>query len=480
MSTITSETSILAPLDAAQLMGQGLAGLPDSSGKRKIHKRRLNRSSDEEHRRLPLDVSLQSQSADDIFASIPDQLISHASIEYVGFSKAKADEIWNSWNNWPSFGPRRETDTTDRDLQVTFLDFISGHIASSFDTSEDDDGQWTHCMNRYGLAIELQHAILDPHFKYLRLSKSCAEWSRDTVHMRYAGLQEIQRASRDRAMALQRAGYRLAAHSDNGSSASVLEPPSTSTSSRPGQRSISGMQRDMAPGISTESSNSASAIAARNAPGHVVLFKAIDQGRIAGLLDDHGRLKQIETLVTFPPTDFSGSRSGFYFTPDFKAAQYYAAYAKRRANVESVVMVRIAIPNHVIEGMDEGEIRRLYWPSSEWKEFVWYNRTAKALPRHLRKYRAATLTIGTIARKPSSAYHQLRSWEDISESCVLMVGGQDGTRAAIQYVFSGEEEGQDLLNQHVAENIKVYPFPASELDEWMEQHQPSWESFSMQ
>ncbi|KAJ4328177.1 hypothetical protein N0V84_001379 [Fusarium piperis] len=479
MSTTTSETSIFAPLDAAQLIRQGLAGQPDASGKRRVHKRRLNRSSDEEHRRLPLDVSLQSQPEDDIFASIPDQLISHASIEYVGFSKAKADEIWNSWNNWPSFGPRRETDPDDGGLQVTFLDFISGHIASSFDTSEDDDGQWTNCMNRNGLAIELQHAILDPHFKYLRLSKSCAEWSRDTVHMRYAGLQEIQRASRDRAMALQRAGYRLAAHSDNGSSASVLEPPSASTSSRPGQRSISGMQRDMAPGISAESSNSASAIAARNAPGHVVLFKAIDQGRISGLLDDHGRLKQIETLRSPAPTDFSGTRSHFYFTPDFKVAQYYAAYAKRRANVESVVMVCITIPNHVIEGMEEGEIQRLYWPSPEWKQFVWYNRTAKALPRSLREYRTATLIIGTIARKPNSAYHQLRSWEDMSESWVLKVDGQDGMKTAIQYVFSGEEDGQDLLTQHVSENIKVYPFPASELDEWMEQHQPSWESFSL-
>ncbi|RSM20072.1 hypothetical protein CDV31_001151 [Fusarium ambrosium] len=470
-----SETSVFAPLDVAQLMGQGLAGFPDLSGKRKVHKRRLNRSSDEEHSHLPLDVSLQSQSADDIFASIPDQLISHASIEYVGFSKAKADEIWNSWNNWPSTGPRRETDPSDGGLVVTFLDFISGHIATSFDTSEDDDGEWTNCMNRYGLATELQHAILDPHFKYLRLSKSCADWSRDTIHMRYAGLKEIQRASWDRAMTLQRAGYRLAARSDNGSSARV-EPPSGSTSSRPGQRSISGMQRDMAPGISTESSNSASAIAARNAPGHVVLFKAMDQGRIRGLLDENGRLKQIETLLSSPPSDFSGTRSRFYFTPDFKVAQYYAAYAKRRANVEAVVMIRIAIPNHVIEGMEEGEIQRLYWPSPEWKEFVWCNRTARALPRPLRKLRAATLMIGTIARKPNECYHQLRSWEAMSESWTLKLGGQDGVSTGIQYVFSGEEEGQELLTEHVSENIKVYPFPASELDEWMEEHEESFSS----
>ncbi|RMJ14801.1 hypothetical protein CDV36_005548 [Fusarium kuroshium] len=217
MSEPTSRTSILAPLDIAHLMGQGLVGAVNADGTRRIHKRRLNRFGDVEYGHLPLDAA--ASQASDMFISIPDQLISQATIEYVGFSKIKANEIWSTWNNWPLTGPRRETDPDDGGLQVTFLDFICGYISSSLDTYSEDDDEWINCMNTYGLSVEVQNAILDPLFKYLRLSDSCAEWSRDTIQMRYAGLKAIQQESSDREITLQDAGYRLAT---NGT---VLEPP---------------------------------------------------------------------------------------------------------------------------------------------------------------------------------------------------------------------------------------------------------------
>ncbi|KAM6533146.1 hypothetical protein FALCPG4_006160 [Fusarium falciforme] len=208
MSEHISRISMLAPLDAAHLMSQGLVGPVDASGMRKIHKRRLNRFSEQEYGHLPLDVTA-SQAANAIFVSIPDQLISQATIEYVGFSKTKANLIWNSWNNWPSTGPRRETDPDNSGLQVTFLDFICGYISSSLDTGSEDD-EWINCMNTYGLSMEFQDAILDPLFKYLRLSDSCAEWAKDTIEIRYAGLKAIQQESSNREIALHGAGYRLA------------------------------------------------------------------------------------------------------------------------------------------------------------------------------------------------------------------------------------------------------------------------------
>lgn len=219
MSESISRTSILAPLDTAHLMGQGLVGAVNADGMRRIHKRRLNRFGDLEYGHLPLDDASVSQASDDMFVSIPDQLISQATIEYVGFSKTKANEIWSVWNNWPSTGPRRETDPDDSGLQVTFLDFICGYISSSLDTYSEDDDEWINCMNTYGLSMELQDSILDPLFKYLRLSDSCAEWSRDTIQMRYAGLKAIQEESSNREIALHNAGYRFAM------GGTVLEPP---------------------------------------------------------------------------------------------------------------------------------------------------------------------------------------------------------------------------------------------------------------
>ncbi|KAJ4227186.1 hypothetical protein NW759_004555 [Fusarium solani] len=217
MSEHLSRTNILAPLDTAHLMSQGLVGPVDASGMRKIHKRRLNRFGEQEYGHLPLDATV-SQAASDMFVSIPDQLISQATLEYAGFSKTKANEIWNSWNNWPSTGPRRETDPDDSGLQVTFLDFICGYISSSLDTGSEDDDEWINCMNTYGLSMEFQDAILDPLFKYLRLSDSCAERAKDTIQIRYAGLKAIRQESSNREIALHGAGYRLALDG------TVLEP----------------------------------------------------------------------------------------------------------------------------------------------------------------------------------------------------------------------------------------------------------------
>ena len=53
-----SETSILHPADAEALFDQGLVDKCDTTGFQRVHKRRLNRSSDEEHSEVPLSTSL--------------------------------------------------------------------------------------------------------------------------------------------------------------------------------------------------------------------------------------------------------------------------------------------------------------------------------------------------------------------------------------------------------------------------------------
>ncbi|KAJ4258204.1 hypothetical protein NW762_008350 [Fusarium torreyae] len=244
-----SNTEIFAPADVAQLLSLGLAGpLNQARGTRRVHKRRLNRSSDEENGHIPLNAHPQSQP--EAFATIPADLISNATIEYVGFAPDKATQIWNSWNNWPTTGPQREIDHVDNDLQVTFLDFLKGHVSYSADTFEDNDPAWIRYMQNWGIPTELQHSIMDGHFKSLRLDGSCAYWVRDTIKMRYAGFEDIQRASRERQQALQRASSRPGPSPGRGSGSG----PSASSASA--SQSIPGIQRDSLPGSSLDSCSS--------------------------------------------------------------------------------------------------------------------------------------------------------------------------------------------------------------------------------
>lgn len=466
-----SESTILAPLDSAELLNRGLLGPGRTTGSHRLHKRRLNRSSDEENHDIPLDVSLSSPAADNAFAMIPVALISYETLVYVGLSEAKATELWSQWTNWPAQGPRRETDPDDGGLVITFKDFIIGSLENRIDAADDNAQQWRTCLNGCGIAVDVQNAIMDPRFKYLRLSQSCLYWVNDTVRMRYAGLEDIQRSSREREMQLRRIATRSggdqggSGHSGRQGSPNIATGPSSSANQ--GQRSVSSFQQRDTPGIGPDIWGSTGANAACNAPGHTVLFKVLDQGRIAGLFDEAGTLDCISTLLSSAPSDFSGTRSLFYFIQDQQVAVYYVAYAKRRANCESVVIVCLRIPNAAIESLSAPDIQHIHWPSNEWKELIWRCRTVKPLPSYLRKYRQALLVIGTVSRKPDSIYHAMNSWQQVTETCLLRVGPSGQNNLTVQYVFSGEEEGCEFLIKNGARNIKVFPYPQSELETWL-------------
>ncbi|KAK3370740.1 hypothetical protein B0T24DRAFT_299030 [Lasiosphaeria ovina] len=459
--------TILAPLDFEDLKAKGLVSPESTAGFRRIHKRRLNRSSDEEHRNISFDVSLESSVA---FSTIPDVLISRETMIHIGLSTEKTDELWQQWVNWPHDGPRREVDPDDGGLQVSFLDFVLGRVLHRSDAIGENDVEWRVCLDACGLAPATRDAIMDRHFTYLRQSNSCQYWVRDTIDMRYAGLQEIQRSSRGREMELRRRASRPGGHPrDDGTSQGDIETSSGLSSTPTGQqrRSASGLQQQSMPGMASDIWGSASAIASRNAPGYTTLFKGMDQGRISGLFDDAGALSNIGTLRSRAPSDFSATRSLFYFSPDVRVAEYYASYAKRRSSSESVVIVCLRIPNASIETLSEPDIRRLYWPDDAWKELVWRCRAGRSLPTRLRTYRDAILIIGTISRKPDAQYHALSSWEDITESYLLKMGVDGSGDTAVQYVFNGEDEGCEWLEENGARDIKVFPYPLRDFESWI-------------
>ncbi|GAB1311760.1 hypothetical protein MFIFM68171_01970 [Madurella fahalii] len=458
---------ILAPLDTEDLRVQGLLHLGRTAGSHRLHRRRLNRSSDEEYQDIPLNTSPESPTA---FVTIPAVLISWETLIYLGLSAGKAAQLWQEWSNWPDSGPRREVDADDGGLQVPFLDFIIGHIENNPDARDESDAQWRACMDACGLATDIQDAIMDPHFTYLRLSNSCLHWVKDTIEMRYAGLQDIQRTSRAREMELRRMasrsdGYQRSEGRDQGGY--TMGSASSSTVAGQGQNPRLNFQRQSSPGVGPDIWSSVRALASRNCPGYTTLYKAMDQARMNGLFDGSGALSNIRVLLSHPPSDFSGTRSLFYFTPDIRVAEYYASYAKRRVNCESVVIMRLRIPNAAIESLSEPDIRRLYWPSNDWKELVWRSRTRQALPTRLRTYRDALLIIGTISRKPDAQYHALSTWENITERYVLKVGANGDGNAAVQYVINGEEEGCEWLEENGARNIQAFPYRSAQLQSWL-------------
>ncbi|KGO74640.1 hypothetical protein PITC_084160 [Penicillium italicum] len=436
------QTSILVSDDAVALQNSGLASPPLSDGTRRIHKRRLNRSSDEEEQHLPL-IPESISSSSDSFVSVPDHLVSFAALEHLGYDSETATRIWDYWTNWPPVGPKRKTD--DIYHGVPFIDVVEGHLDNSPDTCEENDAEWFRCMDLYGINRELQESIMDPKFRSIRLTESCKFWVWDTFHLRNRALQAVQEASRERDMASQREASR----------------PGQSNHVGSGRRSISDSLR-MVPWLSSETALSEAAkTAASRAPGYTTLYKGIDQARIGEVFDNDGNA-DFGCLVSRTRRDFSARQADLYFAVDREVAELYACYIKRRSTCSGTVIVQVTIPNSVIESLSALDLQIVHWPSAEWKSLIFHCRQGKKLPSELQKYKVAKLVIGTICGKPNFVISNLRSPDEITGQMVLKT--TDG-RNAVQYVFKGDD-GDTLLEQ--SSSVMVFPLTSQELGTWLE------------
>ncbi|KAK4214888.1 hypothetical protein QBC37DRAFT_372486 [Rhypophila decipiens] len=129
---------------------------------------------------------------------IPATLISRETLEHVGFTKEKGDELWSEWlNSAADDNARREGDPEDGQDGDTFKQFILDNVKKETDTwdtwSEDDDGPWYACLTHCGINTKTQEAIMEPAFKYLREDETCIYLICDTIEMRYGGLEFILR-----------------------------------------------------------------------------------------------------------------------------------------------------------------------------------------------------------------------------------------------------------------------------------------------
>lgn len=465
--------SILQPLDTAALMKSGHVTATDRFGTRRVYKRRLYSSSDDsdsDDNNVHADAATSSAAEElDPFVSLPDILISEATLRYVGYRPEIATTLWASWTDdagWKADGVARETDApTNQMYTVSFGEFVWRYAESSGRPIQVESDatldKWNECLHACGLDAEACEAITDEAYQDVRQTASCLYWAIDTIQMRYRGLVDIQSLSRQREQARQRDQSRQKQESNKGSKAS--QPTS--------RRSISGTQR-LNPGI--ETTTALSPDVANSAPGYLTLWKGVDQARIQGKLlqqyiylnimltllgmfNANGEFVTANSLVTTCRGDFS-RREAFYFAVDKKVAIVYAGYAKRRTSVESVVLVRVQIPNAEIKSLSETELRKVYWPSDTWKELIFNCRRGNTfvLPRSLNAFLEAKLIIGTISTHLDRHYERLRAPSDIKETDLLSVDGSHG----IQYVFVADRGGASFLDEHG--KFKVFPLTGDE------------------
>lgn len=458
MSTTYLQDKLLDSEDAQLLAQEGTVILNQGSRTFYLHKRRLNRSSEEEYKDLRILSPPSTVSSIEDFEELPDRLISHETLEYLGFNEGAANTIWSRWANW---GPNQ-----DREIDggpVSFESFFVTYVENTGnDTVSDDDDSWWQTMNTIGIKLSFQAAMMTPLCKEIRLTESCKFWLLDTIRAKYSSLEDIQKFSRERAMAARRAQLRPNAGS-SGSSGSLapqqpLLPGQTSTSSS--SHSISNISSTQ-PGASPLTA--VSPAARSNAPGHSVLYKGGYSTRLLKAFNEQGKITYgtLGSLQSQSPGDFHSGQLALYLALDFDIAAKYAFWAKKRDSSLAVSILRLEMPNAAIEALDETEKRTVYWPSQEWKDLVWICRRDDKFPKQLTKFQKPTVIIGSICGKPDEVITSLSSSDLIKNSMVLQ--RKDGGKA-VQYAFM-HIQGRHFVADHGVDKCSCHAVTRGQLDE---------------
>ncbi|KAF7883502.1 uncharacterized protein EAF02_005422 [Botrytis sinoallii] len=130
--------------------------------------------------RLMFEGYFSSSSGSKDWYIVPDLLVSPETLIYFGWGHQKAEEIWTRW----------------RELiyMTEFLDFVLEEYVPEVHMSDGREA-CIQQMEHLGLADELINCIMASEFEDIRMTETVQYWVRDTMSVRYLGLEGLQKNS---------------------------------------------------------------------------------------------------------------------------------------------------------------------------------------------------------------------------------------------------------------------------------------------
>ncbi|KAK3360679.1 hypothetical protein B0T25DRAFT_536162 [Lasiosphaeria hispida] len=127
------------------------------------------------------------------FVEVPSNLISGATLRFIGYDDVTASQLWLWWINWPSDPP----------LRKLVIATTACHSLNSPKVTLKADMTLWRMMMLYGMSVSMsvefqdppRKQIMDPVHRRVRLTRSCLFLMEDTMERRYRTLQSVQCAS---------------------------------------------------------------------------------------------------------------------------------------------------------------------------------------------------------------------------------------------------------------------------------------------
>lgn len=372
-------------------------------------------------------------SSSDYTLDLPESAVSVAALEFIGFTTETATEIFIR------FASRPDPDQCPDDL----LGYARGH-AQMLSENPYRDYPPTQAMTQIGLSQQFQDAITDPHFSTIFETETLLFWIKDTLHINYLTLVQLQRRLIDHA-------NRIIAKKAKRDNIEVVVQPAASLSSNqiPLTATLNMTSEDHNLPKDYVTVQNASPVL----QDHYVLYKAkaaAEMGEPQCIQDDGSLL--IYAITRYSGGDFNYASAALYLTPEAETAEAYRAWTARRCPYSDTWVIRIQIPMTFIHCLRQQDL----WYSKNWKEYVWYCRKEMKPPAKYKSYwysGGADLIKGHICTGVQDLVTRIKKKEvqtEVSEENVLRTGSIKAT----QWVFM-HYNTIERLEEEIRGNIHI-------------------------
>ncbi|KAH7408883.1 hypothetical protein BKA64DRAFT_595504 [Cadophora sp. MPI-SDFR-AT-0126] len=381
---------------------------------------------------------------------LPESDESVAAVEWCGFTRTKAGEIYSRWLSRPN--PQQNPDG--------LLEYMIGEI-NRLNMQPWNQAPIEQAMTALGVSDELQSVLTSPVYRQIFLSETLHYWLTDTIRDRYGSLKILQRKLKFR-------GANTVARRKGGKRAKVIDvfdqtasTQASSSSSLPSQSQLSGsaissIQSDALPAAYVSVDSPPSIL-----PGHIVLYKGKSSVELLSerFIREDGSIN-MGSIESMKGGDFNQRRGAWYFSREEATAEQYRQWAAARNHTAETWIIRVQIPKDFIDGLRRKDL----WYSPDWKTYVWYCRKGTSEGNPPAKFDVfwkpgqAQLIEGHICGRSPNIIPKIPKQDvqqRMSESDLLY----NGNRKATQCVFV-DEEAVERLGELIRGKIFIEIFPA--------------------
>ncbi|THV52902.1 hypothetical protein BGAL_0065g00310 [Botrytis galanthina] len=362
---------------------------------------------------------------------LPESLESVALIEYLGYTRAKAEEIFARWCARPD--PDSNPYTPKDHALVELSNLERAPLRDLLDRPAE-------AMRGLGIAEEMLNCMMAPEHKDMLETETLAAWldiamrSRYGTAMRYLDILKARAVRAIRTKKGNERGNIDGVFQPGGSTPDTDVALATSSISMSLESKFHGemFPREYATIVQTPP---------QNRPGFVTLYKGKSTGfeyqKQTTLITENGNLN-MQFIATYNGGDFNGQDLAWYWSREKETAEKYRQWAAKYDVHGETWIMQIQVPETFLQSVN---IERL-WYGYDWKQYLWYCKTMtpnSKLPENLRKYATADVMEGHICKRhPSTVPKILKQnvQQKLTEDDCLVLGNG---RKSTQTVFMNWE-----------------------------------------